>query len=190
MLRHESPAQEAHFSNDVLENDNIPAFEQVELTPIAVNYWKVMQWNWLISMTVTIGSLTIFIGWINDWHYYTWIVSAALLLLFLINYWIQKAAFQKKKYAIRHHDVIYQHGRLSTTFTVVPYTRIQHVSIYESWLAKKWQLAQLKIYTTGDTTIIPGLERETAFRIQSLILSKINKPPAKESIDIEDKDHG
>src|SRR5690606_34653268 len=85
-------------------------------------------------------------------------------------------AFHKRKYAVREHDIIYQRGLLSNHVTIVPFSRIQHVAVYESFLARKLKLAQIQIFTAGGTAgtlKISGLEKENAEKIKAVILGKI-----------------
>lgn len=83
--------------------------------------------------------------------------------------------FKRKQYALRQSDIIYQSGWLFRTTTVVPYNRIQHISLHEGWLARKYQLANIKLYTTGDDLEIPGIPKEIAQKMQQLILNKIGE---------------
>lgn len=166
---------ETTFSNEAIELSELPKFEEVNLQPISPLYRKVLQYNWLISTIIIVGITTIIAGFSTDWTWCMWIPIGIVILLSLGILWLNIISIRKRKYAIRTHDVIYHYGRLSCTYVVIPYTRIQHVAIHESWLAKKWHLAQLKIYTTGDTTIIAGLEKAIAYQLQSLILSKLKK---------------
>src|SRR5690606_41032422 len=57
--------------------------------------------------------------------YGTILIIELLFIGFLI--WSNRLAFKKRGYAVREKDLLYRSGILSTTTTIVPFNRIQHI---------------------------------------------------------------
>jgi membrane protein YdbS with pleckstrin-like domain len=87
--------------------------------------------------------------------------------------WFRYAAARAIAYAVREHDVIVRSGVFWKRETVQPILRIQHVERAQGPLDKRFGLAKLKLFSAGtghSTFEIPGLDAETALRIQSFLL--------------------
>lgn len=86
--------------------------------------------------------------------------------------------FSKKGYAVRERDVSYKRGLLMKTITTVPFSRIQHVEINESPMARLLKMASLVIFTAGDSSndlVIRGLRKNEALKIKEFINQQINE---------------
>lgn len=163
------------FSNRQLWQQDLPSAEEVDLQQLDSRYKKILWINialqaliflittaiiFIVFFGIKISGLIVFIPFI------VWL--AVRLLTF-------KKVFQRKQYALREHDLIYQSGLIFTHRQIVPHNRIQHISIQESWLARQFGLAALTAFTTGGAVSIPGLDKKDALRIEAFMLSKINK---------------
>jgi membrane protein YdbS with pleckstrin-like domain len=63
------------------------------------------------------------------------------------------------------------------SISAVPISRIQHLEISRSWLAIKFELATLKIFTAGESGIdlsIDGLNYNEAKQINDFLSRKVN----------------
>ena len=79
-------------------------------------------------------------------------------------------------YAVRDKDIVYKAGVLFRKVTTIPYNRIQHVEKDSTPLDRRYELANLKIYTAGGSggdLKINGLHADTAERLRILILDKV-----------------
>ncbi|MNL51009.1 Bacterial membrane flanked domain protein [compost metagenome] len=86
--------------------------------------------------------------------------------------------FRKKGFAFRDHDVLFRYGIVATNTTIIPYNRIQHVSLHEGWVSRYFGLATIEIFTAGGSSSdleIPGLKKEQAENIKQLLMGKIQK---------------
>ena len=84
---------------------------------------------------------------------------------------------------------MFRKGILSTTTTVIPFNRIQHVALHEGVFSRMYQLSELQVYTAGGSSSdlhIPGLPREEAERIKTFLLNNISVLE-KESIEMNSK---
>ena len=103
-----------------------------------------------------------------------------ILFFFLIFGWSYFSNFQLMKrngYALRQKDIIYRRGFLFEKTTVVPFNRIQHVSVEKSVIDKALKLATLKIFTAGGSgsdVSIPGLLPDTAFALKEELSARMS----------------
>src|SRR5690554_5134228 len=164
---------ETEFTNDPVGLSALPQYESAPITPIAPAYWYVILIN-IAFATLAIGAagaVPLFTASGSD--ALAWSILGAWLLFMLAQLAIRRVAFRQRGYALRERDVIYRKGVLATVTTVVPFTRIQHVSINEGLLSRRFGLAQLQLFTAGGSTAnmsISGLPKEEAERIKTFIM--------------------
>ncbi|AWA30535.1 hypothetical protein HYN48_10780 [Flavobacterium magnum] len=167
-----------NFTNDTIDTKQLPRFEAVEMTKLHRFYWKALLINTLIVMII-VGIALGFASYnIEEWVEYQmeisvgYVVFTALLLLFL------RLGFKKKAYAFREHDVIYRRGVIATNTIVIPYNRVQHVSLHEGFVSRIFGLAEVEIFTAGGASSdigIPGIAKSEAENIKQLLMGKIQK---------------
>lgn len=161
------------FSNEAIPLESLPQFQSVDLNPLHQDYKKVMSWSIFftsIIMLLVLGSIGYFtIGF----SVYYFLFFLPWLIWFMIRILSFKISFSNQAYTLREKDFIYQEGWLFKSQQIVPYSKIQHLSIQEGWIARKYGLANINIFTTGDNIVIPGVSKEIAMQIQAYILSKI-----------------
>lgn len=67
-------------------------------------------------------------------------------------------------------------GVLKVTRTIVPITRIQHVSVQRTAWTNLFGLVRLSVHTAAGQTTIPGLERPQADDVRDRILARLRTP--------------
>jgi membrane protein YdbS with pleckstrin-like domain len=167
---------EQDFANDTIDTFSLPKFEEVQLTPIHKDYWKVLLYNILISYGVVAAGAAVMIYFIDEFHPFA--VHAAILFVVLtaITILVNWISYKNKGYAFRAHDVIYRSGAIAITTTIIPYNRIQHAALHEGWLARRFGLAAIGVFTAGaqgSDIKIPGIEKEHAENIKQLLMGKV-----------------
>lgn len=83
---------------------------------------------------------------------------------------------QTYAYALREKDILYRRGFILNKITVVPFNRIQHVTINRDIWDKRLNLSTLNIFTAGGSGSdirIPGLEPELAMDLKDSLAKKI-----------------
>lgn len=174
-----SDKTEQQFENPQIQLADTPKHEDLVLQPIAKRYWNIIVIRLLIrflAIGVVIFSLILSIDPLNA---YLWPVLIIYLLVVGLSFYWQRTAFPKRGFAIRKHDIIYRRGVLSTIKTIVPFQRVQHVAVNESFLSRKYGLAQLQVFTAGGSSSdikISGLEKEDAERMKSQIMLHMVEP--------------
>lgn len=164
------------FTNSTVSFDSLPKFESVPFQPLNKNYLNVVYIsNAIFSVVLAIG-LTLLIIF-NDFVRENVIIWVSILVGFIaLLFWLSNVSFRKKGYALREKDILFRKGILSTTTTVIPFNRIQHVALHEGVFSRMYQLSELQVYTAGGSSSdlhIPGLPKEEAESIKSFLLNKI-----------------
>lgn len=177
------------FTNSTVSFDSLPKFELVPFQPLNKNYLNVVYIsNAIFSVVLAVG-LTLFILFNETVRENVILWISILVLLIALLFWTSNISFRKKGYALREKDILFRKGILSTTTTVIPFNRIQHVALHEGVFSRMYQLSELQVYTAGGSSSdlhIPGLPREEAERIKTFLLNNINVME-KESIEMNSK---
>lgn len=165
------------FTNDPIDINLLPQYQDVPLRKLSSRYWTVALINILLFLAVmAIGLTSAFLlkPAIHSWLYAIGI--AYLLLAILIILWY-RMDINRRGFAIREKDVIYRHGFIAISTTVIPFSRIQHIALDEGLFSRMFELGTLRIFTAGGSSgslHIPGIEIETARQIKTLLMEQIN----------------
>lgn len=159
--------------NDLVTINQIPDYEKIPLTNLHSEYKKIAQMNALIASGIgLVLLLAIFFVFDAVKKYYT-IIGILLIFVFVISY--ISISYKYKKYAFRQHDAIYKSGIVFQVTHIIPYVRLQHITIKQGWYAKRLGLVTLCLYTAssnGDISI-SGLSLQEAERWKSFLLNRI-----------------
>jgi len=165
------------FTNSTVSFDTLPKFESVPFQSLNKNYLNVVYLSnaiFSVFLAVVLTLMIIFNDFVRD-NVVLWV--AALVGVIALLFWLSNIIFRKKGYALREKDILFRKGILSTTTTVIPFNRIQHVALHEGVFSRMYQLSELQIFTAGGSSSdlhIPGLPKEEAERIKSFLLNNIN----------------
>lgn len=174
--------KENEFTNQPITPDSLPRYETVAIQPIASSYWNIILINSVLVALIVGGGGAVLLFKVAGYTV-AWLVLGAWLLFMLAQLAVRRIAFRQRGYALREHDVIYRKGLLGVVTTIVPFNRIQHVSINEGVLSRQFGLAQLQLFTAGGSAAnmsIAGLPKEEAERIKAFIMGHIR--PAANAI--------
>lgn len=167
-----------NFTNETIDTAQLPKFEEVQLTALHPNYWKVIMVQLAVLLLILAIALAFALYSIEELAVYSnqLIITAAVLAILIVFF--SRIAFRKKAYAFRNHDVLFRHGIIATTTIVIPYNRVQHVALHEGLISRYFGLAKVEIFTAGGSSSdieIPGIEKEQAENIKQLLMVKIQK---------------
>lgn len=171
------------FTNTTIDLDTLPKYEEVIFQKLQPKYWNVIVINLMIFTLILLGAVVItFISVYSSNEtdlgagFYIAILVAALVII-LFSFWMNRISFQKRGFVIREKDLLYRSGILSTTTTIVPFNRIQHIAVNEGMFSRMYDLASLEIYTAGGSTSdlrISGIEKENAHNIKEFLMKSLN----------------
>lgn len=166
-----------NFTNETINIEELPKFEEVSFLPLHKDYWKIIlitNFIFLVVMSVGLGGFLFFSEESREYWYF---LLLAIVVLISLSVVFGKLSFKKRGYAFRQHDVLYKSGIISETTTIIPYNRIQHVALHEGFISRMFGLASVEIFTAGggDSDIeIPGIEKEQAQKIKQLLMTKLS----------------
>jgi len=165
------------FTNEVIDINSLPKYEEIELQHPHSDYWKIICINLSVFLSIIgIGLVTLLI-FINEISAYSFLIIAVYVALAAILFFLFRVSFKKRGYAIRTHDVIYKSGIIAESTTIVPLNRIQHIELNEGILSRSFQLGSLQLFTAGGQTghiHISGIPIEKAKNIRDLLLKKLD----------------
>lgn len=165
-----------NFTNVAIDTAALPRFEDVGLTKLHPNYYKVILLNTAITFVI-LGALGVGgVLLIDELRDYWWVVALAWVVLLAFSLLVSTISFRNRGFAFRTHDALYKSGAISISTTIIPYTRVQHVALNEGLIARWFGLAAIEIFTAGGKQSdieIKGLEKEHAEKIKQLLMGKI-----------------
>ncbi len=170
-----------NFTNEVIEINELPKFEEVKLKGLHNKYIKVLLFNFFVFSGLIYTAYFV-LYFLNpfDWKNYSfYILFPILVSISVFWYFYIGLSFKKKGFAFRDYDAIYKSGLISETTTVIPFNRVQHVALHQGFVSSKLGLAAVELFTArGESSDlkIPGLLLEEAQQIKNLISQKINPP--------------
>jgi len=166
------------FTNEPIDINLLPKYELVPLSKPHPNYWKIIVINILIFLLFVGTVLTVMFFNIPELSNYLYPTIAVYALLAIFLFFIFKASFKRRGFALRDKDLIYKSGIIAETTTIVPLNRIQHVALNEGIFSRIFKLGKIQIYTAGGHSghlMIAGVEIETAKSMKELLLKKLGE---------------
>ena len=165
-----------NFTNDTLNINSLPKFEEVNFSSLHKNYIKVVSINIAITLLIVaigIGVLLYFDKELQSTIPYL-IFGISYSVFALLVLFLSLAGVKRRGFAVREKDILYKRGLLSSTTTIIPFNRIQHVAMHEGFFSRMFDLAQIQIFTAGGGDVkISGIEKEKAENIKGLLMQKI-----------------
>jgi uncharacterized protein len=170
------------FSNSIVDLQRLPKYQEVIFEKLDPKYKNVIVMNLsIISLIMLFASMSTFISIyfrsespVDSGVYIGLFLS--VLVVIVLMFWLSIVSFKKKGYAIREKDLLYRRGILATTKTIIPFNRIQHISVSEGVFSRIYGLASVEIYTAGGSSSdlrIPGIEKERAYQIKEFLMKSL-----------------
>lgn len=169
-----------NFKNETIDTTQLPKFEAVPFSKLDSKYLNVVSINLVLIIAALILAPIIF-SFIKPELFSgrIWFIIGILIpLVSLLLIASSVIGFRKKGFAFRDHDVLFRYGIVATNTTIIPYNRIQHVSLHEGLVSRYFGLAKIEIFTAGGSSSdleIPGIKKEQAENIKQLLMGKIQK---------------
>ncbi|HVF78960.1 MAG TPA: PH domain-containing protein [Solirubrobacteraceae bacterium] len=89
---------------------------------------------------------------------------------------VPRARYRRYRWQLHEEELDLLSGVLSVTRTIVPITRIQHVSVQRTGWTSVFDLVRLNVHTAAGETTIPGLEPARAADVRDRILARLRTP--------------
>lgn len=101
--------------------------------------------------------------------------ETTMLAAALVNLVILPKAYAYKGYAVREHDITWRSGIIFPKTVTIPFCKVQQVSIRQNPVSRMFGLYAVDIVNGAQMlaeTVIPGLTREKAEEIKSLLIER------------------
>lgn len=99
-----------------------------------------------VMLVISEFELPLIIGFAAAWLFTAILVSTTI------------AGYHRTRHLLRRHDMLLEHGIVWRHAVMLPLSRLQHVSVSQGPLQKRFGLATLKLFTAG------GLDAEASLR--------------------------
>ncbi|WP_250885561.1 PH domain-containing protein [Shewanella jiangmenensis] len=158
----------------LLEPGHWSVFELPALQRVEKSYAKMLS----IMVTVPIAALVLGLSvllWRDGLHQLLWGVPAIVLLLCLAAVYLCRRHVAHLGYGVTELEIISQKGIWWQSRTALPYSRIQHVTLSQGPLERRFGLARIECFSAGSGTAeieIAGLAEATAEALRSHLLGK------------------
>ena len=170
------------FQNNVIDTSQLPAIDEVEFKPLMKKYKILLFVNSIILFSllfIIVFVIDTFID-VEDEIPFQIVVTtySVLLLLFFVRLLLIHYGFSMKGYLLREHDIIYKSGLINHKIIAIPYNRVQHSEIRQSYLARLMKIAKIRIYTAGGSSSdlsIHGLSPDVAQQIKDYLSKTISE---------------
>ena len=164
------------FENPEIALDDLPAVQDVDWQPMHPRFARRQQVERLIIVFFALlGSMVppLLIGERFAPTVPLWL----LVILFAIPFlaW-PLISVPRRGYAVRDKDIVFRSGVFFRSVTAVPFNRVQHVETSNTPLDRRFDLANLQIFTAGGSggdLSIAGLGADTAEQLRVYILEKV-----------------
>ena len=166
-------------------NKDAASSEMRRIDPRAIKKWRLTR---LIALLIMLAA--IITAYFLLWHRITdgmtleavrktaiisGLTSGAILLLQLINLIVYpEIEYRQWSYCLTADRIEIKKGIIFHSTTIIPITRIQHVTVSEGPFARLYSLAKVDITTAGSTNEIDGLAAETARELCERMKNAVN----------------
>lgn len=86
------------------------------------------------------------------------------------------ARHRRYRWELHEEELDLLSGIVKVTRTIVPVTRIQHVSVERTGWTSVFDLVRLSVHTAAGKTTIPGLQPARAAHVRDQILARLRAP--------------
>lgn len=97
------------------------------------------------------------------------IVGVLVLLLIYPTFIRPGHHFRSWAWKVEDEELHLHRGVLTRIETIVPFRRVQHIDVSQSWLERNFHVTSLVLHTAGTVdhrVLLPGLDRATAEKIR------------------------
>ncbi|WP_316823416.1 PH domain-containing protein [Pedobacter gandavensis] len=172
------------FTNENLDLSLLPTYETVALHQLNKKYWKVILLNIAVFMFFLGMAIYLLCYLLKLTFAESYLLIGGYVMIGILLVTIYKVSMKKRGFAIREKDLIYKSGIISISTSIVPFNRIQHITLNEGVFSRLFHLAALHIFTAGGLSgniVIPGLDIELAHTIKQELSRQLNQQAHHES---------
>ncbi|WP_144210517.1 PH domain-containing protein [Shewanella donghaensis] len=163
-------------SNKTLIAESVwQSYTEVELTLVDKNYPKQVLVQNISMLIIAIIALVVVMTLNEALGSNEYAVITAILAVGTNLTLIRFFAAKKLCYGILEHEILIRRGLWWIKTTALPYSRLQHVSLSQNPLQRRFKLATLKCFSAGSGSaeiFLPGLNFKTAEQLRQHLLNR------------------
>ncbi|MBC6976117.1 PH domain-containing protein [Bacillus sp. Xin] len=148
-----------------------------EIHPDMVKVWKTRV---LIELGISILVILAYLFFMIRFNWWEWIFYTLIGITIVYTpfeyFLFQKIRQRYHSYQLNEEELEIQHGMFTVKRVLVPMIRVQHVTIEQGPIMRKYGLAELQISTAATSHSIPGLKMREAEQLKHQIgeLAKVS----------------
>ncbi|CAI8768070.1 MULTISPECIES: PH domain-containing protein [Bacillus] len=148
-----------------------------EIHPDMVRVWKARV---LIELGISVLVILAYLFFMIKFNWWAWLfyVLIGLTVVYTpFDYFLFPKLRQRYySYRLNEEELEIQHGMFTVKRVLVPMIRVQHVTIEQGPIMRKYDLAELQISTAATSHSIPGLKMREAEQLKRQIgeLAKVS----------------
>lgn len=165
------------FTNETIDLDQLPKYQEIVLNSPDKRYWKVIVINISIFLFLSGMALAALLVFNKETRIYTFPIAGSYLIIAILIFFLQAVSFKKRGFALREKDIIYKSGIVAESTSIIPINRIQHVALNEGVFSRIYKLATLQISTAGGSSgqmNIAGIPIEKARIIKEALVKRLD----------------
>lgn len=175
----EMELQPENLSHQSLPQSDWQGLDQILLTPIERRYYTQIL---IETVTVALFFITMMSSFLLIGAEIPLLIMAVIIpgLFFIATLiiWLRVSHARSIAYSVCEHELLMQKGIIWFKRISLPYTRLQHISLSQGPLERKFGLNTLKCFSAGSGSAeieLPGLESKTAEKLRQHLLSMAAK---------------
>ncbi len=166
----------APLSRDKLAQADWLGFDQVPLTPVDTRHYSQVATESIVASIFLFTACSIFIFFVvtPPLSVSLLLISILALVLSTVSY-LRFAHAKSIGYGVCDNELLMQKGVIWFKRVSLPYTRLQHISLSQGPVERKFGLHTLKCFSAGSGSAeieLPGLESRIAERLRQHLLAK------------------
>lgn len=167
-----------NFSNNQIDIEQLPKTEEISYTQVEERYKKVLYGSYSLLWGI-LAAVAIVGGFLFDkWRISLWAAAVLFLVVLVVMLAATGKIYEFMGYAIRENDICMRRGLFLKKHIVVPFNRIQHITVEQGPLARAFGLASLKVYSAAgelNDFVLDGITKERADEMKQYILEQIKR---------------
>lgn len=165
-----------NFTNDQIDLELLPKTEDIQYVSVEEKYKKVLFGEYILLWGIPL-LVAVFAAIFIPEHRALLLIAASIFLVFMILMLFSvNKIYQFLGYALRENDVCLRKGLFFRKYTIVPFNRIQHITVEQGVLSRIFGLAAFEVYSAAgneNNFVLKGITKERAEEMKQFILQKI-----------------
>ncbi len=170
MDRSEIVPDAATLTNAPISSDGLPHVDDHPFEPLDPTYARVR--SVAAGVAAAIVALVAVVGSVLLSSTAPLIAGAAMMILVAAIGIAQRAETNHMGYLVREQDVSFCSGVIGRSVATAAYARVQHVSLEQGPIDRRFGLAAVQLRTAGGSIAIPGLRHDVAERLKELVADR------------------